>query len=132
MHLIAISDRAYFKDKEPKKTSTRFEYFLYRKAEKLFNSNLLTIMESVNNRSLASDLIPIKEWRENTQVIVEKTGLERLTTPITETIAKKQQQLDLKLKSVCQNIFQGKNQYVEFIPGKNELKWSIPNKKMAR
>ncbi len=79
-------------------------------------------MESANNHSLASDLIPIKEWMENKQVIIEKTGLEKLTTSITETIARKHQQLDLKLKSVCQNIFQGKNQYVEFIPGNNELK----------
>ncbi len=129
LKLVTKSERAYLEDDDPKKASTRFEYFLYSKAEKLFNSNSLTIKESVNNRSLASDMIPIKEWRENKQTIIEKTGLEKLTTPITETIAKKQQQLESKLKNVCQNIFQGKNQYVEFLTEKNELKWSIPNKK---
>jgi len=129
MRLVAKSERAYFKGDESKKKSTRFEYFLYRKAEKLFNSNSLTIKESVNNRSLASDLISANEWSKNSRSIIEKIGLEKLAIPIAETIATKQQQLDLKLKNVCQNIFQGENQYVEFLSGKNELKWSIPNKK---
>lgn len=42
-------------------------------------------------------------------------------------MADKNQQLEVKLKEASEHIFSGDNKYVEFIPGKAELKWSIPN-----
>jgi TnpA family transposase len=124
--VVPKSEREYLEGDNAKLIANRFEYFLYRKAEQLFNSNSLTVKESVNNRSLTSDLIQLKEW-EHKAKIIENTGLEKLVTPINQTLAIKSQQLEDKLKEVSGHIFSGKNKYVEFIPGKAELKWSIPN-----
>lgn len=126
LDLVPKSEREYLEGDNAKLIANRFEYFLYRKAEQLFNSNSLTVKESVNNRSLTSDLIQLKEWEHKAEII-ENTGLEKLVTPINQTLAIKSQQLEDKLKEVSGHIFSGKNKYVEFIPGKAELKWSIPN-----
>ncbi len=124
--VIPKSDREYFEGDNTKLIANRFEYFLYRKAEQLFHSNNLTVKESVNNRSLTSDLIQPKEWKNKAEII-ENTGLDKLSTSINQTLADKSQQLEDKLKEVSEHIFSGDNKYVEFIPGKAELKWSIPN-----
>ncbi|MBH0063531.1 transposase [Pseudoalteromonas sp. NZS71] len=124
--VVPKSDREYFEGDNIKLNANRFEYFLYRKAEQLFHSNTMTVKESVNNRSLASDLIQPKEWEHKTEII-ENSGLDKLATPINQTLADKNQQLEAKLKEVSEHIFSGDNKYVEFIPGKTELKWSIPN-----
>lgn len=124
--VVPKHDREYLEGENTKLIANRFEYFLYRKAEQLFHSNSLTVKESVNNRSLTSDLIQPKEWQQK-ETIIENTGLDKLTTPINQTLADKSQQLEVKLKEASEHIFSGDNKYVEFIPGKAELKWSIPN-----
>jgi len=52
LDVVPKSEREYFEGDKSKLIANRFEYFLYRKAEQLFNSNSLTVKESVNNRSL--------------------------------------------------------------------------------
>lgn len=126
VEILPKSEQAYMTGTSPRKVANSFEYFLYRKAEQLFHSNLLTVKESVNNRSLTSDLIPKKEWLHKNKII-ENTGFDKLLTPNNHTLTEKHQQLEQKLKEVSEHIFSGNNQYVEFLPGKNELKWSIPN-----
>lgn len=128
LDVVPKHDREYLESENTKLIANRFEYFLYRKAEQLFNSNSLTVKESVNNRSLTSDLIQPKEWQQK-ESIIENTGLDKLVTPINQTLADKSQQLEAKLKEASEHIFSGDNKYVEFIPGKAELKWSIPNKR---
>lgn len=128
LDVVPKHDREYLEGEDTKLIANRFEYFLYRKAEQLFNSNSLTVKESVNNRSLTSDLIQSKEWQQK-ETIIENTGLDKLVTPINQTLADKSQQLEVKLKEASEHIFSGDNKYVEFIPGKAELKWSIPNKR---
>jgi TnpA family transposase len=128
LDLVPKSDRLYMEGDNTKNTAYRFEYFLYRKAEQLFHSNALTVKESVNNRRLVSDLIQPKEWA-NKEDIIKKTGLDKLATSINHTLDSKHQQLEQKLKEVSNHIFSGDNKYVEFLPGKNELKWSIPNRR---
>ena len=126
--VVPKHDREYLEGDNTKLIANRFEYFLYRKADQLFQSNSLTVKESVNNRSLSSDLIQPKEWQHK-NTIIENTGLDKLVTPINQTLADKSQQLEVKLKEASSHIFSGDNKYVEFIPGKAELKWSIPNKR---
>jgi TnpA family transposase len=128
LDVVPKHDREYLEGEDTKLIANRFEYFLYRKAEQLFNSNSLTVKESVNNRSLTSDLIQSNEWQQK-ESIIENTGLDKLVTPISKTLADKSQQLEVKLKEASEHIFSGDNKYVEFIPGKAELKWSIPNKR---
>ena len=63
LDLVPKGDRGYLQGEVSKQIAIRFEYFLYRKAEQLFQNNSLTVKESVNNRSLSSDLIQPKEWQ---------------------------------------------------------------------
>jgi hypothetical protein len=77
LDLVPKGDRGYLQGEVSKQIAIRFEYFLYRKAEQLFQSNSLTVKESVNNRSLSSDLIQPKEW-QNKDDIIENTGLDKV------------------------------------------------------
>lgn len=97
LDVVPKHDREYLEGEYTQLIANRFEYFLYRKAEQLFQSNSLTVKESVNNRSLTSDLIQAKEWQHKTEVF-ENTGLNKLLTPINQTLADKNQQLETKLK----------------------------------
>lgn len=106
LDVVSKSDREYIEGDNTKLITNRFEYFLYQKAEQLFHSNSLTVKESVNNRSLTSDLIQSKEW-ENKAEIIENTGLDKLVTPINQTLADKRQQLESKLKKASEHIFSG-------------------------
>ncbi|MFT7261677.1 MAG: TnpA family transposase [Glaciecola sp.] len=127
--IITKSERKYFDDISRIKKATRFEYLLYQKAEQLFQSNTLTVIESEKNRSLATDLIPHNEWEESKPQVIEKSGLNKIAEPITDILQTRQDQLSKKMAAVGQNIFNGDNKFVEFLPGKNELKWSIPNRR---
>lgn len=106
--VVPKSDREYFEGDNTKLIANRFEYFLYRKAEQLFHSNNLTVKESVNNRSLTSDLIQPKEWEKKAEII-ENTGLDKLSTSINQTLTDKSQQLEAKLMEVSEHIFNGDN-----------------------
>lgn len=127
--LIRKSERQHVYDVEETKRTLRFEFYLYRKAAQLFESNQIYIVESERNRSLESDLIAIEEWNENKEQIIEKTGLAHPLKHVDTIFAKKLTDLEEKLASVSDHIFSGDNQYVEFSQGRNELKWSIPNRR---
>lgn len=73
-------------------------------------------------------MIQPKEW-QNKKTIIKKTGLQKVIDPIDTTLAAKQKELKWRIQEVSGNIFSGDNKYVEFLPGKNELKWSIPNRR---
>ena len=90
LDVVSKSEREYIEGDNTKLIANRFEYFLYRKAEQLFQSNSLTVKESVNNRSLTSDLIQPKEWKHKAEII-ENTGLDKLVTPINQTRTDKSQ-----------------------------------------
>ena len=83
LDLVPKGDRGYLQGEVSKQIAIRFEYFLYRKAEQLFQNNSLTVKESVNNRSLSSDLIQPKEWQnkddiiENTAIWLKENGLNK-------------------------------------------------------
>ncbi len=104
LDLVPKGDRGYLQGEVSKQIAIRFEYFLYRKAEQLFQNNSLTVKESVNNRSLSSDLIQPKEW-QNKDDIIENTGLDKLSAPINQTLDEKQYQLEVKLKEAGTHIF---------------------------
>ena len=120
------NDRAFLTPDDNK--NNRFEFFLYKKAEQLFQGNQLTVKESVNNRSLRADLIQAKDWKRKADII-ENSGLEKLHTPINKTLADKLGRLTHTLEQASHHIFKGDNQYVELVPDKTDLKWSIPNKR---
>ena len=70
----------------------------------------MTVKESVNNRSLTSDLIPKKEWLHKNKII-ENTGLDKLLAPINHTLTEKHQQLEQKLKEVQGKVDESLDKY---------------------
>jgi len=102
--VVAKSERKYFDGISPIKKATRFEYFLYQKAEQLFHSNTLTVVESEKNRSLATDLIPHDEWVGGKPEVIDKTGLNKIVEPINDTLQATQEQLNKKMEAVSQHI----------------------------
>lgn len=128
LEIAPKSDRAFLNLDDNKNAHNRFEFFLYKKAEQLFQNNQLTVKESVNNRSLNSDLIQAKDWQRKAEVI-QNTGLSKMHTPINQILTDKLGQLTHTLEQVSHRIFEGDNRYVELVPDKTELKWSIPNRR---
>tara|TARA_R110000772_G_scaffold260826_1_gene379020 strand:- start:3486 stop:6317 length:2832 start_codon:yes stop_codon:yes gene_type:complete len=122
------NDKPFLHPDNHKNAHNRFEFFLYKKAEQLFQNNQLTVKESVNNRSLHADLIQAKDWKRKDEII-QSTGLEKLKAAINHTLDDKMGLLTHTLEQASHHIFKGDNQYVELVPGKTELKWSIPNKR---
>ena len=109
--------------------SPRFEYFLYRRAYQLFSKKSISVKNSINNKSLSSDLINMGHWSENKNSIIKNTNQPKISKPINHTLNQKLASLQNKLSSVCNTIAKGNNKYIQFIPGKSQLKWSIPYKK---
>lgn len=126
--LISKLDKKFIEDPTTSSFACRFEFYLYRKAYQLLQSNQLSVSESINNRSLESDLIQPKEWKRK-KTIINNTGLEKLMLPVTKTLDEKKAELQTKLEEVSNKILKGENKYVEFLPGRAELKWSIPNRR---
>ncbi len=118
----------FIEDKENQ--SERFEYFLYRRAYQLFSRKTITVKDSINNKSLKSDLINSDQWSQNKEEIIKNTNQPKISEPINKTLAVKINSLQSKLNMVCNSIAIGNNKYLEFIPGKEgQLKWSIPYKR---
>jgi hypothetical protein len=55
------NDKAFLHPDNHKNTNNRFKFFLYKKAEQLFQNNQLTVKEKINNRSLYASLIQAKD-----------------------------------------------------------------------
>ncbi len=112
-----------------KNSSSRFEYFLYRRIYQLYSKNSITVKNSIKNKSLSSDLINKDCWEKEKEKIIQNTNQPSISAPISLTLASKLKKLESKLKSFTNTIAIGDNKYVEYLPGKQQFKWSIPYKR---
>jgi len=110
-------------------SSCRFEYYLYRRIYQLYSKNSITVKNSIKNKSLSSDLINRDSWKNEKESIIKNTNQAAISTPISQTLESKLNQLETKLRSFSNTIAIGGNKYVEYLPGKQQFKWSIPNKR---
>ena len=110
-------------------SSCRFEYYLYRRIYQLYSKNSIIVKNSIKNKSLSSDLINMDSWKNEKESIIQNTNQPAISTPISQTIKSKLDQLETKLNSFSTTIAIGGNKYVEYLPGKQQFKWSIPNKR---
>ncbi len=124
------------KDKDLNNISTgglispsKFKYYLYRKVSGQIESGSIYVNESERNRRLEDDLIPLNSWSKNKANYIDKTGLEKLSTPIEETLSALQLQLSQKLEQVNANINSDANEFVQLQPRSNRLTWSLANKR---
>ena len=86
------------------------------------------VTESEKHKKLEDDLISEKDWK-NRDIWIKKTGLTKLSQPITDTLEELKTQLWMRIDTVCKGITQGDNRFVVMEDKAGDLKWSVPVKK---
>ncbi|MCU7292584.1 Tn3 family transposase, partial [Escherichia albertii] len=66
---------------------------------------------------------------KNKSILIEKTGLERLITPITLTLNELENTFSDKLARITIGINSDANEFVKKQPHSNRLQWSLASKK---
>ena len=126
--VILKKDKPYLLENK-KVNSQRFEFYLYKRIQKMLESEVIYVTESEANKRLDDDLIPGPDWKNNKENIVERTGLERLSHPISKTLSDLEKRLEKMLASVTQNINEDANEFVKRQPKSNQLAWSLAHKR---
>lgn len=133
-HISTVDQRLLLKNDKPfilideQVNTQRFEYYLYQKVARMIESNNIYINESASNKRLDDDLISATEWKKS-HVIIQKTGLTRLNTPIQQTLSELTQKLRDQMERIGRNIHDGANDFVTLQPRSNQLTWKLANKR---
>ncbi|WP_438863092.1 Tn3 family transposase [Neptunicella sp.] len=125
--LFSSQDKKYLLENDQVNTK-RFEYYLYQRVSKLINSNSIYVTESADNKRLEDDLIPQSEWKDS-EIIIQKSGLPKLNTPIDQTLSGLMKKLRLSMKHLGNSINDDANDLVKRQPRINQLTWTLANKR---
>ena len=126
--LIKPKDKPYLiHDGEVNKK--RFEFYLYNRIKDGLSSEKVFISESEKNKRLEHDLIPKRQWQQEQDDLIEKTGLEKLRTPIEKTLTDLHQKLNHQLNRIKVSINNDANEFVRFEKGTTELTWKLANQR---
>lgn len=125
--IIPKSDRPYLIE-DNAVNQKRFEYYLYYRVYKMLDSNRIYVTESAENKHLEDDLIAVVDWQHK-DTLIQKTGLERLMAPISETLASLESKLLSRMESVSRGIHAGVNEFVKRGPKSNELAWTLASRR---
>lgn len=126
--LIRSNDKRYLLDEDGVNLK-RCEFYLYKKIVRMLEQGRLFISESEQNKRLEDDLIPAKVWSKDKQSLIAKTGLDRLSLPIKDTLRRLDKQLEDLIARVTQNINVDANDFVKCQPRSNRLTWSLANRR---
>ena len=107
----------------------RFEFYFYQRIRDKLQTGKVFISESEQNKRLENDLIPQEQWLEQHKALIEKTGLEKLKSPIGETLSEMETQLNSLLERVNININNDANDFIRFEKGTTELSWKLANQR---
>ncbi|MBD2797966.1 Tn3 family transposase [Xenorhabdus sp. 18] len=107
----------------------RFEFYLYHRIDHMINSGRIYVTESEKNKRLEDDLIPVDVWMKEKPELIEKTGLNRLSEPITQTLMQLETRLNTLFDRVTANINADANDFVKCQPRSNRLTWSLANRR---
>lgn len=107
----------------------RFEFYLYYRISKHLDSGKAYITESVKNKRLEDDLIPVRDWENDKESIIAKTGLQRLLTPVTQTLDELEGLLNERMIHVAGTIASDTNEFVKLQPRSNQLAWTLANRR---
>lgn len=127
--LIRLRDQTYLIDEDDEVNPRRFEIYLYKKVVRMLEQGRIFVSESEQNKRLEDDLIPMDIWNREKQDLIEKTGLERLHQPITQTLKELEDSLNNLLTRVTTNINADANDFVKCQPHTNRLTWSLANRR---
>jgi TnpA family transposase len=133
--IATIDQRVILKKDKPylcedKKVNTkRFEFYLYQRIRKMLEDEVIFITESEVNKRLEDDLIPTAHWKNHKEHIIDKTGQERLITPISKTLDILKERFKSRLINVTNNINNNANDFVKHQPKSKQLAWSLAHKR---
>ncbi|HAK5802690.1 TPA: Tn3 family transposase [Salmonella enterica] len=126
--VIRPSEKNYIV-KEGEVNAQRFEFHMYSRVSNYLENGVFYASESEQNKRLEDDLIERDYWDKNKLTLIEKTGLERLITPVTQTLDDLENIFNEKLERITIGINSDANEFVKKQPQSNKLQWSLANKK---
>lgn len=126
--LIRPNDKSYLLEGEETNLK-RFEFYLYLRTASMLEKGKVYVSESEHHKRLEDDLIPAETWQQDKQVLIDKTGLERLATPINQTMGELKMKFNSQLKRVTASINSDANEFVKRQPRSNRLSWSLANRR---
>ncbi|WP_157879462.1 hypothetical protein [Xenorhabdus poinarii] len=107
----------------------RFEFYLYHKISRQLDRGKAYVTESEKNKRLEDDLIPIKDWENDRLNLIQKTGLQRLSSPITQTLDEFEKRLERRMDQVAASISGDTNEFVKLQPRSSQLAWTLANRR---
>ncbi len=125
--IILKHDRPYLLEKG-EVIAKRFEFYLYQRIFKMLDAGRVYVTESEQNKRLEDDLIAPADWK-NKRVIIQKTGLTRLSDPIRQTLETLEERFNRQLERVTADINTDANEFVKRQPRSNQLAWTLANKR---
>lgn len=126
--VIRPSEKNYIV-KEGEVNAQRFEFHMYSRVSNHLENGVFFASESEQNKRLEDDLIERGYWDKNKSTLIEKTGLERLITPITQTLDDLENIFNEKLERITIGINSDANEFVKKQPQSNRLQWILASKK---
>jgi TnpA family transposase len=126
--IIRPSEKNYIV-KEGEVNAQRFEFHMYSRVSNHLESGIFYASESEQNKRLEDDLIERGYWDENKSILIAKTGLDRLITPIKQTLDDLETIFNEKLERITIGINSDANEFVKKQPQSSRLQWSLASKK---
>tara|TARA_B110000503_G_scaffold119440_1_gene181247 strand:- start:52 stop:3150 length:3099 start_codon:yes stop_codon:yes gene_type:complete len=118
----------YLYEKVDKKKSIithRYEVLLYRMLKNKIDSSDIFIYNSINYRSMESDLIELNHFIKNEKKIVENLNSSFLKGDFAKIIQEKLKILEKEIEVTNQNILDGKNDHFKFASDHKRDKWHL-------
>lgn len=111
-------------DKKKVVIGRRYEILLYRMLKKKIDSSDIFIYDSINYRSMESDLIELNYFIENEKTIVQNLNSSFLKEDFTKIVQEKLTILEREIAKTNEDIMNNKNACLKF-NNKNKDKWHL-------
>ncbi|MCW6556846.1 Tn3 family transposase [Yersinia ruckeri] len=126
--IIRPAEKSYIVNEGAVNTS-RFEFHMYSRVSNMLENGRIYASESEQNKRLEDDLIAPEIWDKDKAVLIEKTGLKRMITPISQTLSELENKFNEQLNKVSISINSDANEFVKKLPQSNKLQWSLASKR---
>jgi hypothetical protein len=112
-------------DKKKSIIARRYEMLLYRMLKNKIDSSDIFIYDSINYRSMESDLIELNHFIKNEKDIVKNLNSKFLKGDFAEIIQEHLDILEREILTTNQNILNGKNSHLKFNNDQKKDKWHL-------
>lgn len=116
------------KNKKPVLDKERYETLVYSMLKNKIDSSDVFVHDSLEYRSLESDILDLHYFTKNKNKICKTLGTEFLNTPLEILLKRKMEVLETLIHETNRNILTNKNAYFKFKNKKNSQKWYLDYK----